>query len=162
MKRDEDSQRGGLNLFGHQAHIRMDNGHSCGAGTCKPAGQVEGQKVNGCGQGCNGGTCEDTKTPRTPVSTETDCSSIYCDPQTAAQRHLSPLERRMCFKCKTSKAEVGCCEDVMKTLMPPLSSPALVSTRAGFGEAAGAFVLGLFSIQLGQDCQAHHTYQVLD
>ena len=103
-------------LIAHKEYFRMENGHSCGAGDCKPASQVEGPQPTACGQGCNGRTCEDLKTPSAPVSRETDCSSIYCDPATATRRQLSPSERRMCFKCKTAKAEVGCCEELLKLL----------------------------------------------
>ena len=144
---------------------KMENGHKACADTCRPDGQAETSQANGCGQGCNGGPCQDRKTPSAPAPKETDCSSIYCDPVTAAGRPLSALDRRMCFKCKTSKAEVGCCVDRCKSevlLCRSIGSNSDYLTTAGLSKAARAFVLGLFPIQLRKDCEAYHTHQVPD
>ena len=143
----------------------MENGHTPCADTCKPADLAEHSQANGCGQGCNGGTCQDRETPNAPTPRGTDCSSIYCDPVAAAGRPVSALERKMCFKCKTSKAEVRYCVDWRKltTLFcTGIKAQGRLLTSAGSGEAAGAVVLGLLSVQLGKDCEAYNTHQVPD
>ena len=142
---------------------RMENGHSCDAPVCAPACQVKQKQATDCGHGCNGGTCDNGKMPSAPVPREADCSSIYCDPAAAAGRPMSSLERRMCFKCKTAKAEVGCWADLVLMIICTsgvLTGMAIVD--AGVSETARAFVPGLFSLQLRENCAAHHTHKVPD
>lgn len=85
---------------------RMQKGHTCASGACTIDRQPRDLQT-ACGQGCNGGNCDDALQVSPPVLQGAECSSIYCDPFAAAGRPLTATERRMCFKCKTAKAEVG-------------------------------------------------------
>jgi len=87
----------------------MENGDSCGSGNCKPFSRADGPQATQCGQGCEGSGCQETNLSSAPIGRRIDCSSIYCDPASAARRTKLPSERKMCVKCKTSRAEVGCC-----------------------------------------------------
>lgn len=94
-------------LYGSLSHEeRMENGHTCASGACTVDRQPRDLQT-ACGQGCNGGNCDDNLQVSRPVVQGAECSSIYCDPVAAAGRPLAATERRMCFKCKTAKAEVG-------------------------------------------------------
>lgn len=71
----------------------------------------------------------------------------------------------MCFKCKTSKAEVGCWVEcayhgVTCAWRNHQKVMGTARTGAGVGEAARAFVLGVFSVQFRKDREAYHTHQV--
>ena len=149
--------------------VRMENGHTPVAQTVASLLVRESiLQANGCGQGCNGSTCQTCRRQVLPRLGKLTVQAYTAILSTTARRHLSALERKMCFKCKTSKAEVGYCVALVSVHRDTCvlhACQALIGaalTGAGVGEAARASVLGLFSFQLGEDCQAYHTDQMSD